>query len=620
MEQRASSLQQRLEARRNMFLAQKSGEGGNSGPSSIGGQPSSYVASRTGSGSSSISSGSSVSGTNNAAPPVAAVAGAPRNVRDALNMLHQNKQENSTANYVPNQYHPSGRSNEMDAVNGTSGVSANKKYSGVGNGPEYNQGSNSNKIASTTSSKPSSLHIKDGPETRGNYQSASLDQPITIKKLKTLEGYVGFANLPNQVYRKAVKKGFEFTLMVVGESGLGKSTLINSMFLTDVYSQQVPGPSARVKKTVQVETNKALLKESGVNLTLTTVDTPGFGDAVDNSNCWDPVISYVESQYEAFLDAETRVNRVTAMPDTRVHACLYFIAPSGHGLKPLDVEFMKRLHDKVNIIPVIGKSDTLTPEEIELFKQQIMSQISQSKIKIYEFPDDVGCSSTTNGTSNPEDEKERRENRKLKERVPFAVVGSNTLIDPPDGGDKKIRGRRYPWGVVDVENMDHCDFVPLRNMLIRTHLQDLKEVTNNVHYENYRCRKLAGVAGGTVEKIPNKNPLAQIEEERKEHQTKMAKMEREMEEVFERKVREKRQKLADSQADLEKRHKESKDKLESQKRELEAKMSAFEQEKDAWQRMNNVTVDELKRMSMESLDGKAKKKGGLSGVSFRIGR
>lgn len=35
---------------------------------------------------------------------------------------------------------------------------------------------------------------------------------------KELENYVGFANLPNQVYRKSVKRGFEFNLMVVGKS------------------------------------------------------------------------------------------------------------------------------------------------------------------------------------------------------------------------------------------------------------------------------------------------------------------------------------------------------------------------------------------------------------------
>ena len=52
--------------------------------------------------------------------------------------------------------------------------------------------------------------------------------------------------------------------------------------------------------------------------------------------------------------------------------------------------------------------------------------------------------------------------------------------------------------------MEHCDFIPLRNMLIRSHLQDLKDVTNNVHYENFRCKKLAGVAGGAVDKIPNR--------------------------------------------------------------------------------------------------------------------
>lgn len=56
------------------------------------------------------------------------------------------------------------------------------------------------------------------------------------------------------------------------------------MFLADIYSAEHPGPSLRVKKTVAVETSKVLLKENGVNLTLTVVDTPGFGDAVDNSN------------------------------------------------------------------------------------------------------------------------------------------------------------------------------------------------------------------------------------------------------------------------------------------------------------------------------------------------
>ena len=37
-----------------------------------------------------------------------------------------------------------------------------------------------------------------------------------------------------------------------GESGLGKSTLINSLFLTDLYSAEYPGPSNRIKKTVKV--------------------------------------------------------------------------------------------------------------------------------------------------------------------------------------------------------------------------------------------------------------------------------------------------------------------------------------------------------------------------------
>lgn len=422
-------------------------------------------------------------------------------------------------------------------------------------------------------------------------------QQIVRPKLKELDGYVGFANLPNQVYRKAVKKGFEFTLMAVGESGLGKSTLINSMFLSDIYNQdQHPGPSHRIKKTVAVESTKVLLKENGVNLTLTVVDTPGFGDAVDNSNCWVPIIDFIENKYEEYLTAESRVHR-KATPDNRVHVCLYFIAPSGHGLKPLDVEFMQRLCDKVNIIPVIAKADTMTPEEVQLFKKQILNEIAQHKIKIYDFPDPL------------EDEEEAKVLRQLRTRVPFAIVGANTVIEV-DG--KKIRGRRYPWGIAEVENLDHCDFIALRNMVIRTHLQDLKDVTNCVHYENYRCRKLAGLGNDGKARLSNKNPLAQMEEEKREHDLKMKKMEAEMEQVFEMKVKEKKQKLKDSEIELTRRHEERKKALELQIRELEERRRLFEQEKKEFEDANNITLDELRRRSLEAnsketVDGKEKK-------------
>ena len=63
-----------------------------------------------------------------------------------------------------------------------------------------------------------------------------------------------------------------------------------------------------------------------------------------------------------------------------------------------------------------------------------------------------------------------------QERVPFAVVGSNTIIEGEGG--KKSRGRKYPWGVVDIENLQHCDFLPLRNMLIKVGFFTLKTEQN----------------------------------------------------------------------------------------------------------------------------------------------
>jgi len=376
--------------------------------------------------------------------------------------------------------------------------------------------------------------------------------------------YVGFADLPNQIYRRAVKDGFEFNLMVCGASGLGKSTLINSLFLADIYSDEYPGPSRRVKKTLTVDKTHVTLVENGVQLHLTVVDTPGFGDSVNNDKCWEPIQEFIDSQFDNYLNQESRVTRPVHIPDTRTHICLYFIAPTGHGLKPIDVEFMRRLHDKVNIIPLVAKADTLTPEERDQFKKEIMREIEAHKINIYEFPDQ-------------EDEEENRLNRKLKEQVPFAVIGSNCVLQI---GEKRIRARQYPWGVAEVENNEHCDFRILRDMLIRTHMQDLIDVTSVVHYENFRARKLSNVMST---KLTGKSPMAQMEEEKREHKMKMKKMEKEMESVFETKVKEKRNRLKESQKDLERKHENQKLRYEQDLADLEQRRREFEQEKMDWE-------------------------------------
>jgi len=306
---------------------------------------------------------------------------------------------------------------------------------------------------------------------------SSLFQEIKMTD-KEDPNYIGFSLIADQYQRKTVKKGFEFTLMVVGESGLGKSTMINSLFLTDLYRNRNLAPvSDRLVKTTEIEKTTLDIEEAGVKLRLTIVDTPGYGDGLEGADSWQACVKYVDDQFAAYFQGESGVNRRNLV-DSRVHCCLYFISPYGHGLKPLDLEFMRRLQFKVNLIPVLAKADCLTKTEVRKKKERIMKELSQWEIEMYQFPD---CESD-------EDEDFKDQNEKLKSSIPFALVGASNILEI---NGKKIRGRQYPWGVVDIENPDHSDFILLKRFLIQTHMQDLKDVTHDVHYENYRISCLS---------------------------------------------------------------------------------------------------------------------------------
>uniref|UniRef100_A0AAY4AG96 Neuronal-specific septin-3 n=1 Tax=Denticeps clupeoides TaxID=299321 RepID=A0AAY4AG96_9TELE len=312
---------------------------------------------------------------------------------------------------------------------------------------------------------PSSAHTPHGPGAGGPGSGGS-----------TLLGYIGIDTIIEQMRKKTMKTGFDFNIMVVGHSGLGKSTLVNTLFKSQV-SRKSAGWSRdeKIPKTVEIKSVSHVIEEGGVKMKLTIIDTPGFGDQINNNNCWEPIEKYINEQYEKFLKEEVNIARKKRIPDTRVHCCLYFISPTGHSLRQLDIEFMKHLSRVVNLIPVIAKSDTLTPDEKTDFKQRVRKELEICGIEFYpqkEFDEDT---------------EDKSDNDKIREAMPFAVVGSDKEYQV---NSKRVLGRKSPWGVVEVENPNHCEFSLLRDFLIRSHLQDLKEVTHNIHYETYRAKRL----------------------------------------------------------------------------------------------------------------------------------
>eukprot|EP00126_Sphaerothecum_destruens_P013238 Sdes_comp22653_c0_seq1m21076 len=296
-----------------------------------------------------------------------------------------------------------------------------------------------------------------------------------------VSGYVGFDQVLNQYQKDLLKHGVEFNIMLVGESGLGKSTMINTLFLSKLRDEgdkemgTLENEFKSPMKTVEIHSTVHVIEEKGVRLKLTTIDTPGFGDKVNNSDCWKPIEQYVNAQMDNYFEEETSINRKKKIPDTKVHCCIYFLAPTGHCLKPLDIEFMKRLQNRVNIVPVIAKADTLTVLERAAFKQRIREDLEFHNIRTFPYSDDV------------EDEIQLSRIREIRSKIPFAVVGSDKQVLM---NGQHVLGRKTKWGFIEIENEDHCEFLELRNLIIRSHLHDLIETTRSVHYENYRTEKL----------------------------------------------------------------------------------------------------------------------------------
>ncbi|KAG5646238.1 hypothetical protein DXG03_004065 [Asterophora parasitica] len=350
-------------------------------------------------------------------------------------------------------------------------------------------------------------------------------------------------------------------------SGTGRTTFVNTLCEQEVLAHKIidSPETANVEEVVTIRPvnntvfltshDYAELEEDNVRISLTVVDTPGFGNNIDNEHTFQEIVTYLERQYDDILAEQSRIKRNPRFRDSRVHAVLYFISPTGHAyvlkdlllftraclrlclplflrsLKEMDIELMRRLSPRVNVIPVIGRSDTLTPSELREFKQRIKEDIEYYGIPIYNFPYD----------EEEDDEETIQDNIELRALLPFAVIGSEEEYEIRG---ERVRARVYPWGTAEVDNPNHSDFTRLRGAILGSHLNDLKSLTEDILYETYRTEKLSKTVTDNRQSQVLPEDLANQSVRLKEEQLRREEEKlREIELRVQREINEKRQEL-----------------------------------------------------------------------------
>ncbi|CAM9677444.1 unnamed protein product [Ectocarpus sp. 8 AP-2014] len=295
----------------------------------------------------------------------------------------------------------------------------------------------------------------------------------------------------------------QLRVMVAGESGLGKASpepfrhchcyrpSEREFALTSLYARKIffsiespsPGEQDFLSANRLVY---SLLK-----------DTPGYGDHVNVSQSFQPVVDHIVNGNKRYL-AEVMDGNETPEKDGRTDVCIYFIA--AHRCKPIDIEYMKQLSKAVAVIPVIGKSDSMTVDEMKDFKTSIVDLAAQDKeLEFFQFSggfwsqpsgDSMWCLPTSSSWFRFFQSRPGRQN--------IAIFDSGIFFFPC--------ASRYPWGTCRVMETTHSDNTYLQCLLLEVGFQDMKdEMTARYRaFVKEQTRPITEVTIGVIKSLPRR--------------------------------------------------------------------------------------------------------------------
>ncbi|KAG0260339.1 hypothetical protein BGZ95_004479 [Linnemannia exigua] len=126
---------------------------------------------------------------------------------------------------------------------------------------------------------------------------------------------------------------------------------------------------------------------------LVFLDTPGYGSVIDARTNFALFMNHVSQTFEEknskispFIEVtnnELMRSLVTGVGAHKfIDVCFYLIV---HRLKPLDIEYMRTISEKVNVVPILAKVDTQSEQDVQQLKVNVLKTLREHGVSIYTF-------------------------------------------------------------------------------------------------------------------------------------------------------------------------------------------------------------------------------------------
>ncbi|KAG0021999.1 hypothetical protein BGZ81_008718 [Podila clonocystis] len=201
-----------------------------------------------------------------------------------------------------------------------------------------------------------------------------------------------------------------FRLAVVGDSGVGKTSFARQFTetLPEVLSHDWE-PRTENEEDDYIRTDTLVEKFSSTMMeipwdnmdaddevparNLVFVDTPGYGSVVDAQSNFDMFMRYIG---QTFDEKNKKISPFTEVSNNElmrslvtgvgahkfIDVCFYLIV---HRLKPIDIEYMRLISEKANVVPIICKVDTQSEQEVIDLKVHVLKTLKEQGVSIYTF-------------------------------------------------------------------------------------------------------------------------------------------------------------------------------------------------------------------------------------------